>query len=90
MQASKQLTLVVDELVSAHDDTIRLAGDLAVGDWRWEEHVAYLRDLTRLGRATLVAASDCGLTGRRSRPRSRQRTRGARRCAPNGHDEGPA
>jgi hypothetical protein len=90
MHESKELTLIVEELLSAHDDTVRLANDLTVRDWHWEEHLCYLRDLTSLGRAALAAAADCGATARRSRSRPVVRTRGARRCARNGHGEGPA
>jgi hypothetical protein len=53
---SQQLTLLVYELLDAHDDTARLAADLA-SDVRWEAHVGYLRDLQRLGREALALAS---------------------------------
>lgn len=53
---SQQLTLLVYELLDAHDDTARLAADLAP-DVRWEAHVGYLRDLQRLGREALALAS---------------------------------
>jgi hypothetical protein len=58
---SQQLTLLVYELLDAHDDTARLAADLA-SEVRWEAHVGYLRDLQRLGRETLALA----LTGQSS------------------------
>ena len=90
MQQQKELTLIVGELLFAHDDTVRLAGDLALTDWHWEEHLEYLRDITELGRAALVAAADCGQTGRRSLPAARVRTRGARRCGRSGNGESPA
>ena len=53
---SQQLTMLVNELLDAHDDTARLAADLAP-DVRWEVHLAYLRDLQRLGREALARAS---------------------------------
>jgi hypothetical protein len=53
---SQQLTLLVNELLDAHDDTARLAADLAP-DVRWEVHLGYLRDLQRLGRAALALTS---------------------------------
>ena len=53
---SQQLTPLVHELPNAHDDTARLAADLA-SDVRWEAHVGYLRDLQRLGRQALALAS---------------------------------
>jgi hypothetical protein len=53
---SQQLTLLVYELLDAHDDTARPAADLAP-DVRWEAHVGYLRDLQRLGREALALAS---------------------------------
>jgi hypothetical protein len=90
MQQSQQLTQIVEELLSAHDDTVRLAGDLALSDWHWEEHLAYLDDLTRLSRAALIAASECGGTARRPRPSAQRPRRGARRCTRNGFGEGPA
>jgi hypothetical protein len=90
MQDTRQLTRIVDELISAHDDTIRLAGELALKNWQWEEHLDYLSDLRTLGRAALAAANDCGVTARRSRSRRKLRRRGARRCARNGHGEGSA
>jgi hypothetical protein len=90
MQESKQLTLLVEELLSAHEDTIRLAGELALTDWHWEEHVAYLEDLARFGRAALTAATDCAPAARRPRLSFHIERRGQGRCARNGHDEGPA
>jgi len=53
---SQQLTLLVYELLDAHDDTARLAAYLA-SDVRWEAHLGYLRDLQRLGREALAPAS---------------------------------
>lgn len=81
---------MVDELLAAHDDTLQLAGSLALSDWHWEEHLSYLRDLTELGRAALTAATDCGQSGRCSLRAAPDRTRGARRCGRDGHDEGAA
>jgi hypothetical protein len=53
---SQQLTLLVYELLDAHDDTARLAADLTP-DERWEVHLCYLRDLQRLGREALARTS---------------------------------
>ena len=60
--SSQQLTLLVYELLDAHDDTARLAGELAADvSWevqvRWEVHVRYLRDLQRLGREALALSA---------------------------------
>jgi hypothetical protein len=46
-------TSLVYELLDAHDDTARLAADLAV-DPRWRVHLEYLRDLQRVARETLA------------------------------------
>jgi hypothetical protein len=95
MALSEQLTLLVDELLDAHDDTLRLAVDL-VDDWRWEAHLCYLRELQRLGREALASASECPTKGGPSRAASERRfrsnilRRGQRRCARDGHGEGPA
>jgi len=56
---SQQLTLLVYELLDAHDDTVRLAADLTP-DVRWEVHLGYLRDLQRVGREALARASTRG------------------------------
>jgi hypothetical protein len=56
LDASEQLTLLVEELLWALDDTARLAPDLCV-DWRWQVQLDYLRDLQRLGRETLASAA---------------------------------
>ena len=45
---------LVYELLDAHGDTARLAAPLAGEDERWEMHVAYLRDLQRVGREILA------------------------------------
>jgi hypothetical protein len=99
---SEQLMLLVDELLGALDDTARLAADLCV-DWHWQVQLGYLRDLQRLGREALAAAARephapaplCS-QGRAYRAPaawrfgSNLRRRTDRRCARNGHDEGPA
>jgi hypothetical protein len=56
MRLSEQLTLLVDELLDAHEDTVRLSADLELG-WRWQAHLCYLRELERLGREALAAAT---------------------------------
>jgi hypothetical protein len=50
------LTLVY-ELLDAHDDTARMAGELG-GDPDWCAHLEYLRRLQRRGRE-ILAASVC-------------------------------
>ena len=50
------LTRLVYELLDAHDDTARLAGDLA-SDPHWQVHLDYLRDLQRHGRESLARAA---------------------------------
>ena len=96
MELSEQLTLLVDELLDAHDDTVQLASGLALSDWRWDAHLCYLRELRSVGREALASAWDCGLNAGRPRlVRQRQfrpnlQRRGARRCAPNGLGQGPA
>jgi len=98
LETSQQLTLLIDELLGALDDTARLAADLCV-DWRWQVQLGYLRDLQRLGRETLATAADkprtkalCSRVRAHGawRFRSSAPRRGARRCARHGHDEGPA
>jgi hypothetical protein len=44
---------LVYELLDAHDDTARLAAELA-DDVSWQAHLAYLRDLQRVGRSMLA------------------------------------
>jgi hypothetical protein len=44
------------ELLDAHADTARLVGDEA-SDAEWQSHLAYLRDLQRVGRGTLARAA---------------------------------
>ena len=53
---SRQLTQLVYELLDAHDDTARLAAEMAC-ETRWALHLDYLRDLQRIGRETLGNAS---------------------------------
>jgi hypothetical protein len=88
LDTSERLMLLVDELLAALDDTARLAADLSV-DWRWQVQLGYLRDLQRLGRETLAAAGE-PRTHVTLRSRSGVPRRGPRRCARNGHGEGPA
>ena len=57
-ELSEEVELLVYELLDAHDDTVRLAADLALGE-RWQAHLAYLCDLQRVGREALAHAS-CG------------------------------
>ena len=99
MELSEHLALLVDELIDAHDDTVRLSEGL-VSDWRWEAHICYLRNLRRLGREALAAATDERPTVRRGRRRPRSCRadrfqssfvrRGDGRCARSELGEGPA
>jgi hypothetical protein len=52
----EQLICLVYELLDAHDDTARMAASLAA-DPVWQPHLAYLRDLQRLGREMVAAAA---------------------------------
>jgi hypothetical protein len=52
-----RLTVLVYELLDAHDDTARLARDLELDEY-WEAHLSYLRDLQRRGRESLARESD--------------------------------
>jgi hypothetical protein len=103
MKLSQQLTLLVDELLDAHEDTMRLSADLDLG-WRWQAHLCYLRELERLGREALAAATSDSPSKAFSpvhRTRSRSRShyalqfrlnpqrRGERRCARDGFGQGP-
>jgi hypothetical protein len=72
MELPEHLALLVDELIDAHDDTVRLSEEL-VSDWRWEAHICYLRNLRRLGREALAAATA-------ERPKVRQGRRRPRSC----------
>ena len=47
------LIAVTYELLDAHADTDRLVSDHAT-DAEWEHHLAYLRDLGRVGRGALA------------------------------------
>jgi hypothetical protein len=97
VKLSEELTELVDELLEAHDDTVRLSADLVL-DWRWQAHVCYLRELGQLGREALASASaeapHCDRAGRRMqsldarRFRSNVLRRGARRCARHGPGKG--
>jgi hypothetical protein len=90
MELSEHLVLVVDELIDAHDDTVRLAEERAP-DGRWEAHICYLRQLRRVGREALAAAvADERAKPRRDRIRSSFPRRGDRRCADSGYGEGSA
>ena len=60
-EASEQLTCLVYELLDAHDDTARLAGELEP-DPRWQAHLGYLRHLQRAGRELLAHATQDGAT----------------------------
>jgi hypothetical protein len=53
---SDHLARLVYELLDAHDDTSRLAEDVAE-DERWHAHLAYLRDLQRVAREVLATAT---------------------------------
>jgi len=53
--AQRELTALVYELLDAHHDTAALA-DVPREDLRWDAHLAYLRDLQRVGRELLAHA----------------------------------
>jgi hypothetical protein len=59
VEVSDQLTELVYELLDAHDDTTRLAADEFAYDESWQAHLAYLRDLQRVGRELLAQAPGC-------------------------------
>jgi len=93
-----ELALLVDELIDAHEDTLRLAAGTAP-EWRWDAHLCYLRELGRLGREALagVAADEprrhalpSACSKRSRRPGLRPGATGRRRCGRHGHGEGPA
>jgi len=42
------------ELLDAHDDTARLARAPHASELAWDSHLAYLRDLQRVGRERLA------------------------------------
>jgi hypothetical protein len=50
------LTALSYELLDAHADTQRLAGAVAT-EGEWDSHLAYLRDLQRVGREALARAA---------------------------------
>jgi hypothetical protein len=52
----ERLICLIYELLDAHDDTARIAAGLAP-DPIWQPHLAYLRDLQRLGREMVAAAA---------------------------------
>ena len=54
------LTAVTYELLDAHADTDRLVSDQATAA-EWENHLAYLRDLQRVGREALARVGTAGL-----------------------------
>jgi hypothetical protein len=56
MKLAQRLVRLADELLDAHDDTLRLSEDMPLGE-RWDAHLAYLRDLRRVGREALAAAT---------------------------------
>jgi hypothetical protein len=98
MELPEQLALLVDELIDAHDDTVRLSEERAP-DGRWEAHICYLRQLRRVGREALAAAvADERAKPRRGparagsayRFRSSFPRRGDRGCAGSGHGKGSA
>jgi hypothetical protein len=49
------LVALTYELLDAHADTARIAGDDAT-DEEWRHHLDYLRDLQRVGREALARA----------------------------------
>jgi hypothetical protein len=53
-EVSEHMTRLIYELLDAHDDTARLANGLML-DERWRAHLAYLRDLQRVGREGLAS-----------------------------------
>jgi len=58
----EHLERLLYELLDAHDDTARLAADLPGTAWR--AHLAYLRDLQRVGREALAHAPGTTTTTR--------------------------
>jgi hypothetical protein len=58
-RSDEDLVGLVYELLDAHDDTARLAGELAV-DESWQVHLDYLRDLQRVARESLARATRDG------------------------------
>ena len=87
MELSEHLVLLVDELIDAHDETVRLSEE-PVPDWRWEAHICYLRKLRRVGREALAAAT-IDQRAAASRVPARFQRRGDRGCVRSGHGERP-
>lgn len=54
VEPQERLSELVYELLDAHGDTQRLAGELSELPG-WTEHLDYLRDLQRVSRETLAA-----------------------------------
>jgi hypothetical protein len=52
----ERLIILIYELLDAHDDTARIAAGLTP-DPTWQPHLAYLRDLQRVGREVVAAAA---------------------------------
>lgn len=52
--AVARLTELVEELLDAHCDTVCLCARIDDEDPDWSAHVLYLRDLQRVGQATLA------------------------------------
>jgi hypothetical protein len=52
--AVTRLTELVQELLDAHCDTVCLCERIDKDDADWSAHVLYLRDLQRVGQATLA------------------------------------
>lgn len=57
-EAGAQLTELVYELLDAHNDTARLAAQLADDEPAWELHLRYLQDLQRAARERLAHLED--------------------------------
>jgi hypothetical protein len=55
VEASANIVELVYELLDAHDDTARMAGELGSCDGRWAAHLDYLQRLQRVGREMLAA-----------------------------------
>jgi hypothetical protein len=55
LQPTPEIVALSYELLDAHADTAQLAVEEAT-DGEWQRHLAYLRDLQRVGRETLARA----------------------------------
>jgi hypothetical protein len=55
-EAVTQLAGLVEELLDAHCDTVELMGK-PPGEVEWAAHLAYLRDLQRVGNEALARVS---------------------------------